>query len=184
MQTPIKYFFFDTEFANFSTLAPLSIGIISEDNQHDFYQEVSDFNIEECSDFVQEVVIPLMKLEEYGQTYKELSESLIRWINKLPCKEAMFISDYDGDIIILERFLSEPVATKLEKKISLKLISKAFLSVSMERGLYNHQTVHKSFAALNEGISESLMKNPEMQHHALFDAIANRDGWVKGLKSF
>lgn len=176
------YLFFDTEFANFSTLSPLSIGIVSEDKKIEFYKEVSDFEVNDCSNFVKDIVIPLMDLEKHGLPYKELSQQLIKWINDLPCKEVVFVADYDGDIIILERILSELGELSLKKKVSIKLINKAFNQATIERGLYNQRIIHKAFEAMANGISNSLSQKPKMQHHALYDAHANCDGWIQAIK--
>lgn len=180
--SPIVYLFFDTEFANFNNLSPLSIGIISEDNSLKFYQEVNDFKKEDCSDFVIKVVIPLMASPEQGSPYKLVCDSLKHWINQLPYKEVVLVADYGGDIIILERMLSEPGQVSLQKKVMIKLINKAFIQMTMERGIYDHQRIHLAFKEMANGIGKSLGRVPGMQHHALYDAEANRDGWNAGMK--
>jgi hypothetical protein len=178
----VIYLHFDTEFANFHNLSALSIGIVSEDKSLEFYKEVSDFDINSCSQFVKDVIIPLMDISQHGLPYKEVSKELIKWINSLPCKEVIFVSDYPGDITILERLISLQGELKLEKKVMKKLIDKAFNQAVMERGLYNHQHIHKAFKALTDGIDRSLAKQPHMRHHALYDAHANCDGWNDAMK--
>lgn len=178
----VIYLHFDTEFANFSNLAPLSIGIVSEDKSLEFYKEVNDFDINLCSQFVKDVIIPLMDIPKHGLPYKEVSQALIKWINSLPCKDVIFVSDYSGDITILERLISLEGDIKLEKKVMRKLIDKAFNQAVMERGLYNHHHIHKAFEALTDGIDHSLAKQPHMRHHALYDAHANCDGWNDAIK--
>jgi hypothetical protein len=175
------YLFFDTEFANFNTLPPLSVGIVTEDKQFEFYKEVNDFDPNLCSNFVHNVVIPLMDLPNHGMPYKELSQAIIKWINELPCKDVIFVADYMGDVVIVERMLSLPGELKLEKKVVFKLIDKALIQAVMERGLYDHRTIHKAFKALTDGIDASLVKTPAMQHHALYDANANLDGWISAI---
>lgn len=179
---PICYLHLDTEFANFRTFSPLSIGIVSEDKKFEFYKEVNDFDRTECSDFVHSVVIPLLDLPKSGMPYLSVSQELIQWINLLPYKEVMFIADYSGDILILERLLSVQGKVSLNKKVMFKMMDKAFNQVVMERNLYDHRNIHKAFDALANGVSESLMKEPHKQHHALYDAHANCDGWNKAFK--
>lgn len=176
------YLHFDTEFANFSNLSPLSIGIVSEDKKFEFYKEINDFKLNDCSDFVCENIIPLLDLEKHGQPYAEVSQSLIKWINELPCKDVIFVADYMGDIVIIERLLSLPGDIKLQKKVITKLLNKAFIQATQERGIYNHKSIHKAFQAMADGITVSLGKQPEMQHHSLYDAHANCDGWKSGMK--
>jgi hypothetical protein len=185
--SPIIYLHFDTEFANFENLSPLSIGIVSENKNLEFYKEINDFNINLCSQFVKDVVIPLMNLSKHGLPYKQVSQELIKWINNLPCNEVIFVSDYSGDIKILERLISLQGEVKLEKKVMKKLMDKAFHQAIMERGLYNHNHIDAAIKALTDGIDKSLAKQPQMQHHALYDAHANCDGWndaMKVLKKF
>ncbi len=176
------YLFVDTEFADFSNLSPLSIGLISEDKNSEFYKEINDFKLEDCSDFVRTIVIPLLNLQKYGQSYAQVSESLIKWVNELPCKDVVVVADYTGDIVILERLLSLPGSINLEKKVTTKHLNKAFIQATQERGLYNHRIIHNAFSAITAGISASLSQKPEMQHHALYDAHANCDGWRSGMK--
>jgi hypothetical protein len=178
----VIYLHFDTEFEDFGSLSPLSIGIVSEDKSLEFYKEVNDFNINSCSKFVKDVVIPLLDLPKHGLPYKEVSQELIKWINSLPCNEVIFISDYSGDITILERLISLPGDVKLEKKVMKQLMDKAFYQVVMERNLYSHNHMDAAITALTDGIDESLAKQPEMKHHALYDAHANCDGWNNALK--
>ncbi len=179
---PIVYLFFDTEFCNFNNLSPLSIGIISEDKDFSFYQEINDFKDEDCSQFVKDVVFPLMLSREEGKPYKEVCRALIEWINQLPFKEVLFAADYGGDIIILERMLSENVGVKVEKKVMLKLMNKAFIQMTMERGIYDHHRIHLAFKKMVDEIGKSLSRNPQLQHHAMYDAEANRDGWYAAMK--
>lgn len=177
------YILFDTEFADFTNLALLSIGLVTEDKKYEFYKEVNDYDPESCSDFVIKNIIPLMDYDNHGLSYRDLSESLIKWINGLPCNEVILVADYSGDITIWERLISLPGAVKLEKKVFSKTLSKAFNQATIERGLYDHRNIHKAFKAMTDGISHSLSKTPEMQHHALYDAHANCDGWIAGINT-
>lgn len=176
------YLFFDTEFADFSNLSPLSIAVVSEDKNFEFYQEVNDFVPSACSDFVHEFVIPLLNLGQYGMPYKLLSEKLIKWINDLPCNDVIFITNYAGDITILERLLSLQGEAKLSKKFIVKMVSKAFNIATIERGLYDHRTIHKGFQALSDGINLALAQYPNKRHHALYDVMAVCDAWRDAMQ--
>lgn len=52
--------FLDTEFTDFVDCDLISIGLVDE-NGREFYAELTDYRLEACSDFVNEVVRPLLK---------------------------------------------------------------------------------------------------------------------------
>lgn len=174
------FLFFDTEFSDFKFMDLLSIGIISEDGNYNFYAEIEDCPKINCSDFVKKVVFPLMNLKEHGAPYQDVANNLTTWLNSIPNNELVLLSDYSGDIFLLQMLLKKS-KVNLEKKLSLLLISKGLEMASQERGFYNHLKMSDALNHVHLGASESLMKYPEMQHHALFDAKANADGFKKGL---
>lgn len=80
----MKFLAADTEFTN---LAPrvdsslISIGLVAvEDSNRTFYAEVSDFNIDDCSDFVHCVVLPLLDGGDAKMSSAELPTRLRSWI--------------------------------------------------------------------------------------------------------
>ncbi len=176
----VGYIFFDTEFENFATLGLLSIGCVSESGEHEFYEEVSDFNRKECSEFVNKVVLPLMGAHPIPLI--QVQERLKSWINQLPYDEVIFVSDYGGDEMILQRLLNTKGEVALQKKVGLQLMQKAFSLVCKERVIYKHLYVNKSLEVMLRGVEEYLKKDPQRQHHALFDAKANLHGWRAALR--
>lgn len=158
----------------------LSIGIISEDGNYNFYAEVDDCPKINCSDFVKKVVFPLMNLKEHGAPYQEVANNLTTWLNSIPNKELVLLSDYSGDILLLQMLLSKS-EIKLEKKVSFTLIGHGLALASQERGFFNQSKMNDALVNMAIGATESLRMNPELQHHALFDAKANADGFKKGL---
>lgn len=78
--------FFDTEF---TTLQPdadvylISAGFVSEDGEHEFYAEITDFPRHECSQFVREVVLPLLDApEERRFTEAMFAFRLVEWLDE------------------------------------------------------------------------------------------------------
>ena len=74
--------FFDTEFTELGIDPRLiSIGLISEDGQHEFYAELSDtYAIEDCGDFARLAVIPKLTGAEVRMSLVELGDRLYAWL--------------------------------------------------------------------------------------------------------
>lgn len=78
--------FFDTEF---TTLQPdvdaclISAGFVSEEGSREFYAEITDFPRHECSQFVREVVLPLLDAPaELRFTEAMFAMRLVEWLNE------------------------------------------------------------------------------------------------------
>lgn len=78
--------FFDTEF---TTLQPdadaclISAGFVSEDSSSEFYAEITDFPRHECSQFVREVVLPLLDAPvDRRCTETMFTLRLVEWLNE------------------------------------------------------------------------------------------------------
>lgn len=174
------YLFFDTEFTNFKTLGLISLGIVSEDEKHSFYAEVSDFNRKEASEFVIDVVVPLLDLPLYGLTLPNFVDKLQDWINSFSANEIVFVADYEGDRIILNNVLSQ--MKNLKPKVSVLLLEQAFLRVIYERPYKNEtKLINSAFNKIMFSIEENIAMEPKKQHHALYDAFCNVRGWNAGL---
>lgn len=57
--------FFDTEFTHLKPIIDesslISIGLVTEDGKRSFYAEINDsYSLEDCSDFVKQIVLPLL----------------------------------------------------------------------------------------------------------------------------
>lgn len=143
--------FLDTEFTNFEKLGLISIGLVSE-QADEFYAENLEFDRSECSDFVIETVIPKLNNQAYALSEKCLREKLFEWLTTLLTQHEYLIIhvDYQGDIMILEKLLTEyPSMNRL--------------SYSLFRP--NH---------LNDLTQNEYDKN---RHHALWDANLLLNSW-------
>ena len=85
--------FLDTEFTSLTVRHSklLSIALVPEDGKNEFYAELSMSIGEEggwtywdCSDFVQESVLPLMQGGDALMTWYELRENLYDWFKAIP----------------------------------------------------------------------------------------------------
>ena len=76
--------FLDCEFTQLNQSTKLiSLALVSEDGD-EFYVELTDtYQVEDCSEFVIENVLPQLDLPEHGNTLAEAQESLLAFMGKL-----------------------------------------------------------------------------------------------------
>lgn len=158
--------FIDTEFTHlFDLLQPepaelISIGCVSE-NGEQFYAENPDFNLEACSEFVHETVIPKLEGGDKVMTYKDIAKSLRSWIESF-AEDVEFISDapsFDWPFIahLFDTWGWPSNLNKSPKHLYFKS------AIQMHR--------------FENAIEKVTKKNNLRTHHALDDAIANCFGY-------
>lgn len=88
--------FLDTEFTCFEWPTLMSLALVAEDSR-EFYAESTDYPREECSDFVVNVVVPLLgRIDGAGNDRVTLSRRLRTWFAALP-EPATIVCDFEGD---------------------------------------------------------------------------------------
>jgi hypothetical protein len=152
--------FYDTEFTTLMTKAELiSVGLVTEDGQ-EFYAEVC-FDKSQCSDFVKEVVIPLLDGNiEQRMKPTELATKLSDWLNELG-EDIVLVSDSTWDYYVLNPVFA-PHGGLQALSPSTKLQIAPFIEDTHAR------------IRFGEAYSEYFLRNPGKQHHALHDAKALR----------
>jgi len=101
--------FLDTEFTDFneSECDLISIGLVADDGR-EFYAELTDYRQEVCTDFVREIVLPLLKqhkgtiLGNRLQVAKELAEWLEHYRKHDEC---IICFDYNTDWDLMRNML-------------------------------------------------------------------------------
>jgi hypothetical protein len=175
------YLFLDTEFTDFKDCDLISIGIVSEDGQHEFYVEITDYTEGWASPFVREVVVPMLDHNKHGKPFAAASVALNEWLEALPSKEILVIIDYGMDHYLFSELVNDsPV--RHSKKTSVRMIDPAFRHVLHERGYHSVAQQTAAWGVIVEQTERYFRLYDERQHHALVDAKANRHGWVEGLK--
>ena len=162
--------FIDTEFTHlFDCLQPepaelISIGCVSE-NGEQFYAENADFNLESCSEFVHETVIPFLEGGDKVMPYKDLARCLRSWVERF-ADEVEFISDAPS--------------------FDWPFIAHLFDTWGWPNNL-NKSPRHLGFTSaiqmhrFENAIEQVTKKNNLRTHHALDDAIANCFGYKQVL---
>ncbi|WP_081077747.1 3'-5' exoribonuclease [Burkholderia stagnalis] len=139
--------FIDTEFTNFDSPSLVSLALVAEDG-HEFYVELTDYLVDDCTDFVRTIVVPQLGNPDRVMSSLEAARELTCWMNELRQRREKPVLCYDHpiDIELLVRLLGKRPAGWQLQNVSARL------DVS-ERGRYLEQSGR--------------------QHHALFDARAN-----------
>ena len=151
--------FLDTEFTDFIDCELISIGMVSEDGQHEFYAERTDHDKNLCSNFVLEAVVPhLGEIPEAACSRDELTQRLWQWFASLPGKVQIATeSTHDRDL--LWDALSEGLPENLDK--SVVDLRPLFEDATFSEAVYDYHKEHN-----------------HPWHHALYDAKAHRAAWV------
>lgn len=101
--------FLDTEFTRFHQPELISIGLVGEDGR-EFYSARTDYRRDTCSEFVREIVEPLLgRVPGAACGRQELSKRLHVWFEQLS-EPATVIFDFDGDWRLLMDAIGKPPA--------------------------------------------------------------------------
>lgn len=157
--------FFDTEFTELGIDPRLiSIGLISECGTRTFYAELSDtYQPKDCSDFVQEAVLPHLQGGDARLTMNELTLRLGNWIEgfEQPVQLATDSLSWDWPWIQELFYLPGTWPENLDGKPAslFEMVSAQKLEQEVEYAFRDHR--------------------PRLRrHHALDDAKANRLAWL------
>lgn len=146
--------FIDTEFTDFQSVKMISFALVAEDGRA-LYCELSDtWSTQDCSDFVIEVVLPLLGPLEKRLTAAQARQAVKAWVEAL-CRPVMLYSDsvWHDETAFLSLFTGH-----MEEWPSN--LYEGFVDFKAEKEI--------DFAA--RGLRE---------HHALDDALALRDAYLQ-----
>lgn len=151
--------FFDTEFTELGLDARLiSIGLVTEDGQHEFYSELEDtYQLDHCSDFVRESVLPLLQGGNARMSLQELTLKLAKWLEEFDESVQLATDSLHWDWPWIQKIFSDP---------NLWPINLAAKPLILGQNPELELAIETAFTG---GLR---------RHHALDDAKANRIGWV------
>lgn len=147
--------YFDTEFEGlFVNAGLISIGLTNEDGSEVFYAELSDtYQVERCSQFCKEVVLPLLENNGVRISLNDLREKLYKWLQNQG-ENTILICDSKRDIEQIKEIFPQGLPDNCNYQV-LSFFSK------WKRRILNHN--RKLYKKYNK-----------RDHHALDDAIINR----------
>jgi hypothetical protein len=153
--------FIDTEFTDFDNMELISIGIVTE-NGSSFYMENSQYDKQSCSDFVDEIVVPLLSLTpDVTQPLIKIEDSLHDWFSCFH-NPVTIVIDYIGDWVLFDKLLQSKLPPMVNNRpiFLQELIAHIPSIIDIHTGSEEYFRLHPS----------------EREHHALCDARANR--WI------
>ena len=164
--------FFDCEFTKLQLpLDPepnelISIGCISE-NGAQFYAENSCYKVENCSEFVVATVLPLLEGGDNLMHYSMLARQLRTWVEGFD-GEVKLWSDapYFDWQHVAQMFNNWGWPANLNRKPQE-------LVFDYTKGVRFDNAVEEAFRTFKPALR---------RHHALDDAIANRQGYIQAMK--
>jgi hypothetical protein len=151
--------FIDTEFTNFTDTELISIGLVTECGNYEFYAELP-VNRKQCSEFVIDVVLPLLGQDPKAEcTLAELSPKLRTWLDQFKKQSPVICFDFQGDLELFCYALNDEIPPYLGFK-----------------NVYEY---------LNDLKLELFYAESQLErHHALHDAKANRFAYVPEREFF
>ncbi len=159
------YIFIDTEFTRLTRDAELiSLGAVSEDGRR-FYCELAPVDQARCSEFVRNVVLPLLEGGAVACSRAEFAARLADWLRGFD--NPVLLSDSEWDIYVLRHALTgqldwRPGSVHIDSRVEATLLTLA----PMDDQAY----------AVFEGTVNKYYEIDPRQHHALVDALAIRAG--------
>ncbi len=166
----MRHAFLDTELTDLSIEAGLiSIGIVDETGMHTFYAELSDtWSPEICSQWVAENVLP--HLEGGSIQGSGVAVKLEQWIDSLKDDVVLWTDAPNLDWLQIQRLFGSSWPKRLVKQPG---VLPSVLS-------HDHKTGERYQAAVETFWSKN---GQATRHHALWDAMAARAGWLGIPKS-
>ena len=178
--------FIDTEFTDFVCTDLISIGLAA-DNGQEFYGENLDFLKPWANTWVQANIYPLLTPDTHGMKRNELSARVWCWLDELPCTSVIITIDYQTDYDLLLDLLGEAH----HKIIGVQNIFRnIFVSIDEQTAAlggtndeYENRS-QKARALFDLYQMDYFFRTKEIQHHALADAKANREAYMKLVDEF
>lgn len=139
--------FVDTEFTDFTNPELISIALVTEDGQHEFYAELP-VSQHRCNAFVIETVLPqLGKINGAQCTVNELAERLHRWLGQFADSSPVICFDFDGDWRLFCHALDNDLPSWLQgKNVFTNLDPVAVQMYFIDNGLRDHHALHDARA--------------------------------------
>lgn len=140
------HIYIDTEFTDFIQPQLISIGLVSECNQH-FYAELNNYDLGRCSDFVKTTVLPqLGKNAALVMDSDKLRRKLMAWLQQFGALNPVIVYDYTADWTLLQNALGCTPPWLTHKNIYREINDLVVERFFMDSGLSDHHALHDAMA--------------------------------------
>lgn len=153
--------FIDTEFTDFDSMGLISIGMAAEDGSS-FYMENSQYDKQLCSEFVNEIVIPLLsQTPDVARPLIKIEDTIRDWFSSFTEPVTMVI-DYVGDWMLFHKLMQSELPPIIDNRpvFLQELIAHMPPVIDIHNGSIEYFNTHPL----------------EHEHHALCDARGNH--WI------
>lgn len=139
--------FIDTEFTDFKDAELISIGLVSECGQHEFYAELP-VNQSKCNDFVLATILPqLGKVPEARCSVDELQKHLRLWLEQFSDRAPVICFDFDGDWRLFCHAMGYEIPAWLRGKNIYKYLDQVALQMYfIDNRIKEHHALHDAKA--------------------------------------
>jgi len=139
--------FIDTEFTDFDHMELISIGLVTEDSENEFYAELP-VKLAKCTEFVIDTVLPQLGQTPSAQcTRTELMQRLLQWLQPFAKHSPTICYDYSGDWQLLCSALDHEIPTWLGKQNIYENLDQEKLEMFfIQHGLQDHHALNDAKA--------------------------------------
>lgn len=174
--------FFDCEFTELSIDSRLiSIGLVSENGNREFYAELSEtYQSPDCSGFVREAVLPQLQGGDALMTMRELSLRLVDWLIAFGEPVQLATDSLQWDWPWIEKIFAEAGAYLLDQTPAwqdIKNSPHSLAAIARPANVDGRPYILQQSEAFNLSIEQAFESGLLRRHHALDDAKANRIAW-------
>lgn len=163
--------FIDTEYADPISMKLISLGAVSVKGSR-FYAESAGVSYAECSDFVKEIVLPLLD-NRSSLDQHEMAEQFACWIERQP-GQCSLVADHACDIKIIDRLFKS--TGRFPRNLSDRALEVLLPYSAYDQANWIGEGIHADAVNLVENsVSEHFRHFP--RHHALHDALGFRMAW-------
>jgi hypothetical protein len=148
--------FLDTEYTDAVNCDLISIGMVSEDGQHELYVERSDYQAEWCNSFVHAAVLPQLGGNCQALDRHQLAVRLLEWFATLPRSVTIGCDSFTDWELLLDAMAGER---------PINISGRYDLRGHIDSSVFHHAVVRYH-------------EHNGPWHHALHDARAHRHGWL------
>lgn len=166
----MKKILIETEYTNDEILKQelISISLIDMEDGDSAYLELSDFSLENCSNYVKENVLPLLRGEKADIQREEVMDFLASWLRRRgPCD---IVGDNLNDFVLLKKYMNIP--SNVEGFVFLKDFFVESLNLKGEK---IEEAVNKYYELKKEVLIEDNLST----HHSAEDAEASYKAFKK-----